>query len=193
MKRIIIQMAVSSLMIGMIAASCNVTSHTEKAAGVNFSNYKTFAWNTPADSKKDNRVDNDILDNNIKNAVAQELEKKGWTETNDNPSVKLDYTLAIRHEIRRETEPVYSYPYVPFFYGRGGIYSLWYPYSLMGVRSYNIPFKEGELAVNMIDAKTNKLIWQGWAVVETGSNHVTSKEVNAQVKSIFRKFEPGNS
>ena len=55
-----------------------------------------------------------------------------------------------------------------------------------------MPFKEGELSVNMIDAKTNKLIWQGWAQGEINSKNVTTKDVTAQVKSIFRKFDyPG--
>jgi len=172
--------------------ACNVTSHTEKATGINFSNYKTFAWAGTGDTKKTDRADNDIIDNNIKNSVSQELVKKGWSETDNNPDVLLDYTIAVKHGIKHESTPVYSYPYTQYLYGRRRVYSLWYPSTLIGVRSENVPFKEGELSVNMVDAKTNKLIWQGWAQGEINNKHVTTKDVTAQVKSIFRKFDyPG--
>ena len=176
----------------IIFASCNVTSHTERIAGINFSNYKTFAWANSGNAKKADRADNDIIDNNIKNSVSGELEKKGWAEVENNPDVLLDYTIAVKRGIKHETDPLYAYPYTPYLYGRRGIYSIWYPSALIGYNSYNVPFKEGELTVNMVDAKTNKLIWQGWAQGEINSRNITTKEATAQVKSIFKKFEyPG--
>ena len=173
-------------------ASCNVASHTEKAAGIDFSVYKTFAWANSGDMKKADRADNDIIDNNIKNSVSQELVKKGWSETDNNPDVLLDYTVAVKRGTKRESDPVYAYPYTSYLYGRRGLYSIWYPNSLMGYHSYNVPFKEGELTINMVDAKTNKLIWQGWAKGEINGGNVTTKAAIAEVKSIFKKFDyPG--
>lgn len=172
--------------------SCNVTSHTEKAAGVNFSNYKTFAWVSSTNAKKADRADNDIIDNNIKNSVSEELSKKGWIEADNNPDVLLDYTVAVKKGTKTESEPVYTYPYTSYLYGRRGAFSMWYPSSLMGYHSYNVPFKEGELTINMVASKTNKLIWQGWAQGEINSKNITTKEATAQVKSIFKKFDyPG--
>ena len=180
------------VVVALAFASCNVTSHTEKAAGINFSNYKTFSWAGAGDTKKADRADNDIIDNNIKNSVSQELVRKGWSETDNNPDVLLDYTIAVKHGTKHESAPVYSYPYTQYLYGRRGVYSLWYPSTLIGMRSENVPFKEGELSVNMVDAKTNKLIWQGWAQGEINNRNVTTRDVTAQVKSIFRKFDyPG--
>ena len=176
----------------LVFASCNVTSHTEKAAGVNFSSYKTFAWVSNNNEKKADRADNDIVDNNIKNSISEELEKKGWTEVDNNPDVVLDYNVAVKRGSKRETDPVYAYPYTQYLYGRRRVYSIWYPSALMGYHSYNVPFKEGELTVNMVDAKTNKLIWEGWAEGEINSRNMTTKEATAQVKSIFKKFDyPG--
>ena len=192
MKRSFIKSALVLATGALVFAGCNVTSHTEKAAGINFSNYKTFAWANSGDTKMTDRADNDIIDNNIKNSVSRELERKGWTETEKKPDVLIDYTIAVKRAVKRESDPMYFYPYTQYLWGRGGIYSIWYPSALMGYRSYNVPFKEGELTVNMIDAKTNKLIWQGWAKGEINSKNVTTKEATAQVKSIFKKFEyPG--
>ena len=180
-------------MIGFLAAflvaSCNVTSHTEASAGVDFSKYKTFAWANAGDNGKATRGDNDIVDNNIKNSISEELERKGWREVDKQPDVLLDYTVAVKKGVTRETEPIYNAPFPTYLYGpRRGIYSIWYPSTLIGYRTHNIPFHEGELTVNILDAKSNKLIWQGWATGEIDNKNLTSKEATAEVKSIFKKF-----
>lgn len=172
---------------------CNVTSHTAQMAGINFHNYKTFAWMNPGENMKSDRANNDIIDNNIKNSVSMELTNRGWVETQNNPDVLMDYTIAVRHGRRVADAPVYSYPFSRYVYRHGRIYSLWFPSSLMGMRSYDVPFREGELTINMIDTKTNKLIWQGWATGDLNDRQFTNKDVNKQVKSIFKKFNyPGN-
>jgi hypothetical protein len=176
----------------LVFSSCTITSHTEKAAGVNFSNYKTFAWANAGTAKKSDRADNDIIDNNIKNSISEELEKKGWKEADINPDVLIDYNVAVERGVKREGTPIYSYPHTQYLYGRRRIYTVWYPSTLMGYHSYNVPFREGQLTINMVDAKTNKLIWQGWAKGEISSRNITTKEATSEVKSIFRKFNyPG--
>jgi hypothetical protein len=192
MKHKLIKPLMAATVFAFAFTSCNITSHTEKNSSVNFSNYKTFAWANNGAVKKADRADNDIIDNNIKNSVSHELIKKGWAETDNNPDVLLDYTVAVKKSSKRESDPVYAYPYVPYMYGRRGIYNIWYPSALMGYHSYNVPFREGELSVNMVDEKTNKLIWQGWAKGEINNRTVTTKDVTAEVKSIFKKFNyPG--
>jgi hypothetical protein len=41
----------------------------------------------------------------------------------------------------------------------------------------------------MTDAKTDKMVWQGWTTDEVNSKNLTAKEIQASVKSIFRKFD----
>ena len=183
--------SILSLAIGAVItlASCSTTAHVEVAQGVNFNNYKTFGWAKDSLTKS-GRVDNDIVDNNIKNSIGTELEGKGWQETDQQPDVLLDYNVTVQKGVKRETDPVYSYPYTGYFYnswrGRMGYY--YNPGFFSGYRTYNVPFKEGTLTVNMVDAKNNKLIWQGWATGDVTKKNVTSKEAQADVKSIFKKL-----
>ncbi|MCW3089800.1 MAG: hypothetical protein JWP81_869 [Ferruginibacter sp.] len=170
--------------------SCSVTTHSETAAGVNFNNYQTFGWASANGERKEDTVDNDIVDNNIKNAITTQLENKGWKETTQKPDVILDYNVMVEKKVTRESEPVYSYPYTHYYYSRwrhrrGYMY---YPNDLLGYRTYNIPFKQGTLTVNMIDAKTNKLIWQGSAQGDVSSKTVSTREMQTDVTSIFKKF-----
>ena len=71
---------------------------------------------------------------------------------------------------------------------------MYYPNDLMGYHTYNIPFKQGTLTVNMVDAKTNKLIWQGTAQSDVNNKTVTTGEMQTDVTSIFKKFNlPGTN
>jgi hypothetical protein len=174
----------------LLFTSCAVTTHMETAAGVDFSNYKTFSWANTNGERKKNAADNDIVDNNIKNSISLQLENKGWQETAQNPDVILDYNVMVEKKVTQESEPVYSYPYTGYYYNgwrrrRGYMY---YPNNLLGYRTYNIPFKQGTLTVNMVDAKTNKLIWQGSARGEVSNKTVTTQEMQTDVTSIFKKF-----
>jgi len=188
--------SISLLATGILfaVASCNVTSHVEVAQGVNFKNYKTFAWANDSSVKKADRTNSDIVDNNIKNSVGSELEEKGWQETDQQPDVLLDYNVTVKKGVKHETAPVYGYPYTGYFYSpwrhRMGYY--YNPGFFGGYTTYNVPFKDGTLTVNMVDAKTDKLIWQGWATGDITSKNVTSKEAQADVKSIFKKLDLPN-
>jgi hypothetical protein len=62
------------------------------------------------------------------------------------------------------------------------------PVFFSGYTTYTVPFKEGTLTVNMVDAKTNKLIWQGYATGDITTKYVTSQQARTDVKSIFNKL-----
>jgi hypothetical protein len=177
-------------------SSCGVTTHVETAAGVNFNNYKTFGWANINGERKEDAADNDIVDNNIKNAITSQLENKGWMEATQNPDVILDYNVMVEKKVNQVSEPVYSYPYTHYYYNglrrrRGYMY---YPNDLVGYHTYNVPFKQGTLTVNMVDAKTNKLVWQGSAQGDVSNTTVTTGEMQTDVTSIFKKFNlPGTN
>ena len=189
MKR---QLFMLSLVIGTAFAlsSCSTTSHVAVAQGVNFNSYKTFGWTNDV-TKKAGRVDNDIIDNKIKNSISADLEKKGWQETDQQPDVLIDYNVMVEKKVKKEADPVYAYPYSGYYYNgwRHRMGFFYNPVMLAGYHTYNVPFKEGTLTVNMMDAHTNKLIWQGWSRGEVGSRNVTTNDVKHDVKSMFKKFD----
>jgi hypothetical protein len=49
--------------------------------------------------------------------------------------------------------------------------------------------KEGTVTVSVIDAKTEKTVWQGWTTDEVNSQNLTNKEIQNAVKTIFKKFD----
>jgi hypothetical protein len=59
----------------------------------------------------------------------------------------------------------------------------------MGYDSYAVDTREGTITISMIDAKTEKTVWQGWSTDEVDSRKMSAKEIQNSVKAIFRKFD----
>ncbi len=100
-------------------------------------------------------------------------------------------TYFLKKNERRNSQPVYSQPYSRLYYNRftrryGTIY---YPSQMVGYDTYTTPVKEGTVTVTLIDPKTDKTIWQGSATDEINSSQISGKEIQKNVKTIFKKFD----
>jgi hypothetical protein len=123
--------------------------------------------------------------------VNAELAKEGWREVKNNPDVLISYDLLVERSERQNTNPVYSRSFTrPFFnpYTRRWA-MLYYPSQFMGYDDQVRQVREGTLTITMTDAKTDKMVWQGWTTDEVNSKNLTGKEIQASVRSIFRKFD----
>jgi len=173
---------------GLLLASCSSIAHVEKDDAVNFSNYRTFAW---VDAKEDHKKGTDLVATNVRKAVNKELEKEGWREVRNNPDVLLKYDLLVEKGVKENTNPVYSQPFTRIFFNpytrRYG--TIYYPSQFMGYDRDQYETREGTITISMIDANTDKTVWQGWTTDEVNSRNLTSKEIQSSVKSIFRKFD----
>lgn len=175
-----------------LLASCTSTAHIEKDDNTDFSKYKTYAWVEKERSDKREGRKNDLAEQKVRDAVSKELEKTaGWRESKSNPDVLLSYDLLVERSTKQQSDPVYSRPFVRTFYNPYSrrFYRVYYPSRFMGYDHFDVNTREGTVTISMIDAKTEKLVWQGWATDEVSSRNMTSKEIQNSIKAIFRKFD----
>ncbi|MGN6291531.1 MAG: DUF4136 domain-containing protein [Chitinophagaceae bacterium] len=180
-----------SLGIVFLLASCAPSAHIEKDDNTDFSRYKSFAW-IDRDGKSKIGNANDLAERKIKQAVNKELEKTaGWRETTRNPDVLLSYDVLVEKSVKSVNDPVYSRPFTRTFYSPYSrrFINVYYPSQFMGYDNYDVPTREGTVTISMIDADTDKTVWQGWSTAEVDSRKMTSKEIENSVKAIFRKFD----
>jgi Domain of unknown function (DUF4136) len=189
-----IKSGVFAVVAGLFMAGCGSTAHVEKARDANLSEYKTYSWITPEKTKgaKANRR-NDIALQNIHSAVNEELQKKGWQEVQNYPDILVSSELLVEKNQKQQSDPVYSNSYVRSYYNpRSGRYNnFYYPSRFMGYDSYTTTVKEGTITIMLIDTKTDKTVWQGWSTDELNTNHISDREINKNVKSIFKKLDTG--
>lgn len=181
-----------SLAVVFLLASCASTAHIEKDDDTDFTRYKTFAWVEKEGKDGKGNKNADLTERKIREAVNKELEKTaGWRETKNNPDVLLSYDVLVERSSRTQSDPVYSNPLMRTFYSPYSrrFYRVYYPSRFMGYDNYDVNTREGTVTISMIDADTEKTVWQGWATDEVGSRNLTSKEIQSSVRAIFRKFD----
>ncbi|HEV7783296.1 MAG TPA: DUF4136 domain-containing protein [Chitinophagaceae bacterium] len=176
----------------VLLASCGATAHIEKDDNTDFSRYRSFAWvDKDGEGKHDQNRNNDLTETRIRDAVNKELEKTGWKETKNRPDVLLSYDVLVEKSIKESNSPVYSRPFSRLIYNpyTRRYATLYYPSQFMGYDRDERAIREGTVTISMIDTKTDKTVWQGWTTDEVNSRNLTNKEIQASVKSIFRKFD----
>jgi len=178
--------SVMAAAVAFLMAGCASTAHIEKDDSVDFGNYKSFTWTGSKEGKKNN-----LTEKKITEAVSAELVKAGWKQNDRNPDVLLAYDVLVEKNLKETSEPVYSRPYTRYIYNPNTrrYISLYYPSQFLGYDRREEEVREGTITITMIDAKTDKIVWQGWTTGEVNSKNLTSKEISQAVKSIFRKFD----
>jgi len=189
MTKINLKTAIVAVLGIVILAGCSSAVHIEKDDTVNFSKYKTFTWLHGDEGKLENQ--SDLAESKIRNAVTKEFEKIGWRESETRPDVILDYDVLVERSNKEQREPVYSQPYSRLVYNpyTRRYATIYYPSQFLGYESYEKVIKEGTVTITMIDAKTDKTVWQGWTTGEVNSRNLTNKEIQKAVASIFKKSE----
>ncbi len=119
--------------------------------GTNFGAYKTYKWVV---IKGAEQVDS-MLDGQIKSAFNAQLAAKGLTPTDGTPDLNIGYQLAITQEKQYN-----SYTTGTAGWGRAG----WYGGGGMSTTTGSTStILIGQIALDVYDAKAEKIIWRGAA------------------------------
>ncbi len=159
------------LLLLFVLASCSsvrVNSDYDKKA--NFNSYKTYAYLKSAVDKVEI---SDLDKKRILHSIDDALVTKGFTK-----SETPDLLVSI---FTKENQRVDIYNNSGFGWGMGWGYN---PYMGMGYSNvYSTP--EGTLYIDLIDAKTKELVWQG-----EGSGYLTkdTEEKDARIKEFVDKI-----
>ena len=135
-------------------APLRVSSHVDTRA--DFSRFKTFDWG-PADALPagDPRLDaNGFFKDHMQGAVEREMVLKGYEHAREGstPDVRIHFHAVIRERLNVSALDVRQ------GYCSGADCNA-------GVSE----FEEGTLIVDVMDARTNQLIWRGWAQDSVGN------------------------
>jgi len=178
MRALSLSAALLSLALLGACTSYHVTYDYDVTAS--FGRYKTFDYYT---SKKGTGGTTSLMDKRVRAAVEKELQAKGFTmETKADPDFLVTYyPVVTNHKVRTTVRSGWGWGYRPFYGGVG--------VSSSQVRNY----KEGTIVIEIVDFKTNQMIWQGAAAgALTGlENPEDANEVVPKaVRDILAKFPP---
>ncbi len=182
MKHISPRICITALFLLLAASAAHAQKiKVEFDKNVDFSTFKTYAFDpTPQASARP------VLVAAIKGAITDELSKRGLNQVTENP----DLYIAMYGAVDSDMAVTYS----DFYYGPAGIPPFGESFLLWG----GIPgttttavIHNGQLIVDLIDARAKKLAWRGIATEKLSDQQMKLVEqVNTAVEKLFAKYPP---
>ncbi|BCA52967.1 hypothetical protein W02_01070 [Nitrospira sp. KM1] len=137
----------------------------------NFRGYRTFEWGPEQQQVSgDARIDNTLLDTRIRTAVADELRAKGFSiPINGEPDFYVAYHAGLKDMMKGASTQNYIGDM------SHGTYT-----TINDIQAY----KEGTLLIDIVDAGSKQLVWQGSALAEV-SPGMTPEERDKRIHYII--------
>ena len=171
-------------------SGCSNPVYVQTDESANLAKYRTYMWVDTRSNQDDSRNLTAFADQDVHNAVREELAKRGLTEVHENADVLMSYDILVERSTRQQSDAVYSQPFSRVYYNpymrRWG--TVYYPSQFMGYDNYQVPVREGTLTLTMIDPNSDKAIWQAWTTETMENRKMTSSEISKGVRKIFKKF-----
>ncbi len=162
----------------LVLTSCvTVRVATDYDREANFSAYDSYAFYKPGIDKAQI---SDLDKKRILRSIDAELSLKGMTKS-ESPDLLISIFTKERERI-----DVYQRD---FGYGWG-----WNPWWYGGYYGSSVSSKtEGTLFIDLIDAKTKELVWQGMGTANLVTHNIEKKEerIREIVREIIAKYPPG--
>lgn len=156
--------------------------YSNQDAKVDFSSFKTYAFFPELAT---DRAGYESLDSSfLKVAVAQQLDDRGLVYDAENPDLLVNFYITSQEKIRSR-----SVPTTGGYYGfRDPFYEPWGGY--VGYETQITQYTEGTLQIDVIDAGSKKLVWEGATAGRVTDKDLENLEglIDEAVKQVFTKF-----
>jgi hypothetical protein len=168
----------------LLASGCSsISVKHDFDTQADFTTYATYVWleqptTAVGDAKAAQRV-NTLLDKRIRSAVDAELTARGMSLDANDPDLLIVYHTGLDRKVDVQ-DWGYSYPRYPY----GG----WY-----GGQVDVYEYEEGTLIVDLIDAKSDQLVWRGTAtkvIDETASAEQREANLREVITRLFENYPP---
>jgi hypothetical protein len=167
-----------------LTAAFGSSTKSDYQKDFDFSRLHTFSFKTERDSR-DRLATNTIEAQRILKALTVQLEENGFTQGSDSP----DFIVAFYSRVKEKTE-INS---TGFGYGPGWGWGYGIPYRNRwrwgrGPDISTYTYTQGCVMADIIDSKTQELVWRG--VVKDTVNGIgqSEKQVNSAAKDLIQRF-----
>ena len=174
---------------------CSPRVAVNKNNNVDFSKYQTYDWMESDVKAGENPLYyNQLATDNIESSVSQVMSEKGLAKNTTNPDLLVGYHFFVEDKTRTvstPTSPLYG-PYLGW--GRWG-YRGWVPgyWGWGGPQYVEQEYTSGTVVVDMVDAKTRKLVWRGSVQDAVTNPAQIGTKLAKQVEQIAEKFPESKS
>lgn len=149
---------------------------------------KSWDFKSQRMDTRDHLGDNNLWDRRVRRGLEETLTEKGFTKAHrGDADFLVSYRLGSKEKY--ETRYIDNTPY--FRYGFHRRHRRWGYGRGLGwdrdITVWRIPYTESTLVVDIIDAKTNQLVWRGYDT-ETIDFKKSEKAINKSVEDLIKRF-----
>jgi hypothetical protein len=177
-----------ALALALLPSSFAQKVKTEWDKDVDITRYKKFAWKEhPFLKSHPEAAQFTVAAEVIRSKANELLMKRGYEPVDFDPEIYITEFHTARMQREEHSVPVSTYP---------GAYSwpgAWYSWSgayFTQWETYIEDFAEGILVLDVVDAKTNKLLWRAGCKAKIDDMKERHKEIEDTVKKALKSFPP---
>ncbi len=175
------RLSIPLLLLAALVAGCATPVHVEYNSA-SYSQWHNFAWQAPKEGAVKNPIlDSGILATRVEKAVSETLANAGYGKVSSPDQADFLVTYHTAMQLRNQPQPSVSFAYGTFGPGFN---------TLFLTQPGPQQIKEGSLIIDVIDAKTGKLVWRGWITSGLDQSNYSQQAVDRAVQRIFSKFPP---
>lgn len=174
------------VLFSLLLYSCGtiMQTYSYKAKGVDLDSYKTYAWVNLEHFVDENKEGEKRYARYILDLANAELLKKGFVLDVENPDAVFQFDTQIENKVKYNQSPTVS---VGVGFGGPGYY-VGGAMPVSGGQITQSNYEEGVLTVEMLEPKTGKLVWRGWAQEEISFETDMESDLKMAVRNIFMKL-----
>ena len=185
---------ISLLLVASLLGCTGARVSTDKTASVDLSKYDTFAYLPMLKDSTDQSTYNYEAETQFMDQIGEEMRALGYSVDVESPDLLIHTWANFQEEEALRSDPIYN-TYSYYSYGYNPVVD--YPYYYNGyntvtdVVGYDIDevdYGEGTMVVDLIDAKTNEIVWRGTARDESYSVAAVKDNLSAYADQIFEEY-----
>jgi hypothetical protein len=175
-------MKTTALVLGMTliagTGSAFASTHSDFTESFHLQTLKTFEFKDQRRISRDLLANNDIWANDVKDAIRRDLTEHGYVEAvNGHPDFYVAFYVGLK-----DRYDVNAIGYgLPVFHRRG-----WWGWP-GGYDAWAVPYTQSSLIVDVIDARTNQLVWRGYDT-DTLNDGKPAKTLDAAVDHVVSRL-----
>lgn len=168
----------------VLAACAGAAVRTDHDPAAGFGDLRSFAWlERGVREVEDPLLDSQLLGRKVREAVTVALGERGYAEvTAADADFLVTYHTTVRERVR-DSGPSFSLTF-------GSVYRRGPRTIVVDDRFGSHSYREGTLIIDVIDARTDTLIWRGWSSGAVHERRFTETAVAESVRAILARFPP---
>lgn len=180
------------LTIGLFLMSCGSSGPSVKSDLKKLESYNTYAYLPNKDTILSRDYDNAAINTTIIETINANMKDKGYSLDKLQPDVLVYVHPMFDEKVAVNANPVYTnYPYYrPGFYIGPYYQDLMYEnyftiQRINGPRVKQVPYRERSIVVDLIDRRTNEILWRGTSEEKIEKRRM-DREIRDYVDEIFK-------